>query len=184
MFRILTGALLLIAASLTWACQEATDPEDLADPVDLTAPITVNARDGGDRTYTIQRGDDPAFDEVRQYDHKVTFDVTSALTNAAVDEDEWDLELPLTITSASVKVEQASGGIATPPTGSEVVHQEYTSQSSGSVLPEVGSTVTQTFTVWYWLPNRGTEALITVSYTFSDDDGATASDSVDVLVSP
>ena len=83
----------------------------------------------------------------------------------------------------NLKVQQASGGIVITPSGGEVEHYQFNSSASGNQLSANGS-ATVGFEVWYDLPNKGREALVTVSLAFKDDDANTYSDSVDVRVSP
>jgi len=83
-----------------------------------------------------------------------------------------------------VKVQQASGGIITPPTGSDVEHYEFEFTTSTNTFAGAGSTVNMNFNVWYDLPNLKREGLATVSLVFTDNVGATFSKSVEVSIAP
>lgn len=182
MFRAPKAAALIFAACLV-ACQSPTDPDDVADFMVLSAnpdPATSNGPTG--RTYKVE-GDDNEPDEIREYDWRTVFTVTARVTEDAND-DSVNLEFPLTITSATINVQQATGGIVTPPTGGEIEHFEFVSQASGNSFAAVGSTVDITFDVVYDLPSRKREALITVTLGFRDDDGRTYSETLGVKVAP
>jgi hypothetical protein len=181
------GMTLLLAACVLAACQSPTDPDDVIgvdDFVDAAAsPDPANADRASGRTYRVVRGNNQP-DDILEYDWKSTFAVTISINGQAADED-LDLEFPLDITSATVKVQQASGGIVTPPTGSDIEHSEFTMvQSSGSRFAAVSTSNTMTFEVWYDLPNLQKEALMTVTVAMKDANGKTFSKIKEVRVSP
>lgn len=153
------------------------------DILDVTvAPDPATASGPTGRFYTIERADEP--DEVREYDWRSTFSVTVRLTEDADDEN-LGLELPLEITSATVAVQQASGGIVTPPTGTEKEHYDFViASSSTNRLTAIGSTATMTFDVWYDLPNLRKEALVNVTLAFADDGSYRFTEVVPVRVAP
>ena len=90
------------------------------------------------------------------------------------------MTFPVKITSATVKVQQASGGIITPSTGGDIEHYEFEFTTSTNSFPAAGNTVNMNFNVWYDLPNLKREALVTLALVFTDNVGATFSKSVDV----
>jgi hypothetical protein len=85
------------------------------------------------------------------------------------------------IKSMAVKVQQASGGIVITPTGSDIEHYDYLSHASGSRLEAKGK-ASVTFDVWYDLPNKGREALVTVAFSFTDDNDSSFSETTSVQV--
>jgi hypothetical protein len=87
------------------------------------------------------------------------------------------------VTGVNLGVQQASGGIAIAPSGGDTEHYQFNSSAGGNYLAAYGS-VSVGFQVWYDLPNNGREALITVSFSFRDDDGRTFQDSAEVRVAP
>jgi hypothetical protein len=171
-----------LAVALT-ACQSPTDPNETIDVIEATAtpsPATANASSG--RTYTVQRNNEP--DEVREFHWKSSFAISVTLTQDAND-DSVNLELPVKLTSATVKVQQASGGIITPPTGSETEHYDFViAQSSSNQFSTVPGNLNLSFDVWYDLPNSGREALVTVTLVFTDNNGRTFSEIVEVRINP
>lgn len=179
--------LMLVLLPLT-ACQNPSeDDEDL--DVDDFLEVTINSNpthaeastDG--RTYRVVRGNNQP-DEILPFDWKTRFSISLLLNNNST-KDEVDLDFPVDLLSASVKVEQASGGIVSPPTGGEIEHYDsVTSQVSGSQLTGVGSPLSMAFDVWYDLPSLRKEALVSVTLNFRDDDNKTFSKVVKVTVNP
>jgi hypothetical protein len=169
-----------LAVALT-ACQSPTDPGETIDVIQATiSPSPTSATASSGRTYTVQRNNQA--DEVREYDWKTNFTVTVTLTEDANDEN-VNLELPVELTSATVTVQQASGGIITPPTGSETEHYDFVIvQASSNQFSSVPSNLNLDFDVWYDLPNLGREALVTVTLGFADANGRGFSESVQVRV--
>ena len=87
--------------------------------------------------------------------------------------------------TAGAKVQQASGGIVSPPTGSETEHYETVlTQASSNRFEGVNSTNTMAFDVWYDLPSLRREALVTVSLAFRDKENKTFTKNVEVRVAP
>jgi len=183
MSRIVPCALATLALATLGGCQSPSDPNATIDLLDVTVspdPATSSGPTG--RFYTIDKTDEP--DEVREFDWHSTFTVTVRLTEDANNEN-VNLELPLDITSATVAVQQASGGIVTPPTGTEKEHYDFViASSSTNRLTAVGSTATMTFDVWYDLPNLRKEALVNVSLGFADDGSYRFTEVVPVRVAP
>jgi hypothetical protein len=179
--------IVLITACLAVACQSPTDPDDTID-VDDFVEVTVTpnpavAVESHGRTYRVVRGNNQP-DEILEFDWKSTFTLAVTLNQNANDKD-WDLEFPIDITAATVKVQQASGGIVNLPTGGEVEHYESVIvQSSSNRFSGVNTTNTMTFDVWYDLPSLRRESLITVTLAFRDDNGKTFTKNVEVRVAP
>lgn len=185
--RVLRAALITALVPLA-ACQSptsASDTLDVDDFVDATVvPARANAAAAADgKTYRVVRGNNQP-DDVLPYDWFTSFDITLAVNSNATD-DSVDLEFPVTITAASGKVQQASGGIVTPPTGGDVEHYESViAASSGSTIGAVNGAVTLTFQVWYDLPSLKKEALITQQVSFKDNNGVTFTKNIDIIVNP
>jgi hypothetical protein len=56
--------------------------------------------------------------------------------------------------------------------------------SSGNSIGAVNTPLTTTFEVWYDLPSLRREAVISVSYSFVDNDNATFAKTIDFNVAP
>jgi hypothetical protein len=179
-----TRRLLLVLVSCALAsCQSPSDPNETVDLLDVSVTPDPSAANGPTgRFYTVTRTDLP--DELREYDWHTTFTITVRLNEDAANEN-VGLDLPLDITSATVAVQQASGGIVTPPTGGQTEKYEFViAQSSSNRFTAIGGTVTMTFDVWYDLPNLRREALVNVTLGFRDDDTFSFSEVVPVKVGP
>jgi hypothetical protein len=178
--------LLLVAASVMAGCQSPSEDEDLDvdDFLETSAsPSPTNADTSSGRTYRVVRGNNQP-DEILEFDWHAGFGLSVRLNNNATS-DSVDLEFPVTLSSATLKVQQASGGIVSPPTGGEIEHYDsVTSQVSGNQFNAVNETLTMWFDVWYDLPSLKKEALITVTLTFADDNGKSFSKNVQVRVNP
>jgi hypothetical protein len=170
MERCVRTALLVLALVPASACQSPTEPDDI-DVTMQANPNPAQASGSTGRTYRVDMGDEP--DEIREYDWRSSFSVT--LTN--------NDDVGMDITAVSVRVQQASSGIVIAPSGSEIEKFEYNSQANGNRLDGKGS-ASMSFDVWYDLPNLGKEALVTVSFSFMNDDDVSFSDSVQVRVAP
>lgn len=186
--RTLALFALVSAALASSACQSPTSASDTVSVDDyvtsVTTPSTASAVEATDgRTYRVVRGNNQP-DEVLAFKYTTTFAITLTVTSTATDKS-VGLSFPMTITSASGKVQQASAGIVTPPTGGEVEHYESVIlATSNSTVSSANGSATITFQVWYTLPNARKEALITENISFRDADGTTFAKSVDVVVAP
>ena len=181
----LTG--ILLSSLVFAACQSPTSADDTLDVDDFVitsvSPPRASASPSSGRTYRVVRGNNQP-DEVLEYDWVTSFSITVTLNGNATSKD-IDLTFPVDITAVSGKVQQASAGIITPPTGGDVEHYESViAQSTGNRFDGVNSSVTATFQVWYDLPSLRREALITETLSFRDSSGKTFSKSVDVQVEP
>jgi hypothetical protein len=190
MFQTLRRGLLLsvvAGATLLAACQSPTSSTDTFDVDDfLETSVTPNpivadtATDG--KTYRVVRGNNQP-DDILRYDWKTRFTATLRLNDQADDDD--NLTFPIDVTSATVKVQQASGGIVNPPTGGDVEHFEYVlSQASSSRFEGINTSNSMTLDVWYDLPSLQREALVTLTVSFKDADGVVFSKAIDVKVAP
>lgn len=181
MLRSGTLRLVLLAAALTWACQSPTSTTPTTDfIVSIASPSPATASGPTGRFYTfVSTNNQPS--EQREYDWRTNFDVGVTLNSP---DKNVSVTFPVKITSATVKVQQASGGIITPPTGSDVEHYEFEFTTSSNTFAGAGSSVNMNFNVWYDLPNLKREGLVTVSLTFTDNVGATFSKAVTVSIAP
>jgi hypothetical protein len=180
--RSISVACVVVAA----ACQSPTDPDDTLDVDDfLEIAVTPNpaiaAESTDGKSYRVVRGNNQP-DDILVYDWKTTFTLMVTLNGKADDKDA--LEFPVDITSVSLQVKQASGGIVTPPTGGEIEYYTHVTQASGNRYGAVNQTVTIVFEVWYDLPSLRREALVPVTLGFKDNEGATFSKTYDVRVAP
>jgi len=188
MLRVVkTGAAVLAATLLLSACQSPTDPDDsigVDDFVDgSVTPDPVNAAESTDgKTYRVPRNN--AVDDVLLYDWKASFGVTVRLNSTADDKD-LDLAYPVKMSSIGVTVQQASGGVVTPPTGTETVHSEYiVRDSTGNSYGGANTSNGFTIDLWYDLPSLRKEALVTVAVGLVDDDGRAFQKTIEVKVNP
>jgi len=179
---------LFVAALSFGACQSATSTEETLDVDDFVdaavspSPATASECTDG-RTYRVVRGNNQP-DDILPFDWCSTFAVTLTLNKNATDKD-VDLSFPVEITAATVKVEQASGGIVSPPTGGDTEHYDSVILSTTTnTISAVAGNATMTFYVWYDLPSLKKEARITVTVNFKDDDDVTFAKTVKVNVAP
>ena len=156
---------------LSWPASPLTTSDD-AD-IELTAsPSPTTATVSSGRTYTITYDTKP--NETYEYEFKTSFTVTLKNTT----------KVGVKISSMSVTVNQASGGIIVTPTSGETAHYDYTTQVSSNRVEGNGGTATVALEVWYTVPSHAREALLTASFSFLNDDDETLSDSITVQVSP
>ncbi len=175
------AAAVLGVAALLSACQSPTSTSPTTDFIVATpSPNPTTASGPTGRLYTyVSTNNQP--NEQREYDWRTNFNVAVTLNSPGSN---VSVSFPVKITSATVKVQQASGGIITPPTGSDVEHYEFEFSASSNTFAAAGNTVNMNFNVWYDLPDLKREALVTVTLAFTDNAGATFSKSVDVQVAP
>ena len=124
-------AYVLVAAiaglSMT-ACQNPNSPDETVnynEALDITIdpdPIVADTSTGG-KLYRVVRGNNQP-DELLPYDWHTVFSSTLVLNDKANDED-LNLDYPVRITGATLTVKQATGGIITPPSGTEKESFEY-----------------------------------------------------------
>ena len=180
-------SLLSFAIALS-ACQSPTNASNTVgydDAIDVTTapnPIGADASTNG-RTYRIVRGNNQP-DEIAPYDWHAVFTSTISFNSTASDKD-VDVAFPVRLSAATLVVKQASGGILTPPTGTDKEYFEFvTLNASGNQFASIGSPVTMTFEIWYDLPSLRKEAVVSVTLAFVDDNGATFQKVQDINVAP
>lgn len=178
----------VVAAIVAAGCQSPTDPSDTIsfnEVIDTSAtpdPILADSDTGG-RTYRVVRGNNQP-DDILPYDWHAVFSTSVALNSQATHKD-VDIEFPVKISSTTLTVKQASGGIVTPPTGSDTEKFEFvTLSATGNQISGVNSPVNLTFEIWYDLPSLRREAVVNVTFSFVDDDGMTFQKTMDVRVAP
>jgi hypothetical protein len=169
MNRLMILAVVLVSCIGVTACDQSTATTSSAATFTVV-PATATAVESTDRTYTIT-GDSTHPDRTVTYPWKTNFTVTITET-AGVGRN---------IAQVALRVQQASGGIVITPTGSDIEHYDYTSHASGNRIEAKGS-ASVSFDVWYDLPNKGREALITVSFSFTDDNSSSFSETTSVKV--
>ncbi len=181
MLRRATMVPVVLAVGLELACQSPTSTTPTTDfIVANVSPSPATASGPTGRFYTfVPTNNQPT--EQREYDWKTSFGVAVTLNSP---DKNVSVTFPVKITSATVKVQQASGGIITPPTGSDTEHYEFEFTTSSNTFAAIGNTVNMNFNVWYDLPSLRREALVTVALVFTDNVGATFSKSVQVQIAP
>jgi hypothetical protein len=178
----------LLAAVAVAGCQSPTDPTDRLtydEAIDITStpnPITADSDTGG-RTYRVVRGNNQP-DDILAYDWHSVFTAAINLNGNATDDD-LDIDFPVRVVATTLTIKQASGGIITPPSGSETEKYEFvTLSASGNQIASTNAPVTLTFEAWYDLPSLRREAVVQVAASFVDNDGTTFQKTVDLRVAP
>jgi hypothetical protein len=187
MTRAARICVLAIALS-SGACQSPTDPDDVVDydeVVDAGAtpePIIADTATGG-RTYRVVRGNNQP-DEILPYDWHAVFSTTLTFNSNANDAD-VDIDFPVKISATTVVVKQASGGIITPPTGTDTEKSEFVILSAASnQIAGISSPNSMTFELWYDLPSLRKEAVVIVTFSFTDNDGTVFQKERQITVAP
>jgi hypothetical protein len=187
MSRVPRGVLMawiVVALTAAGACQSPTSPDDTLDVDDFlvvsVSPDPALADESTDgTTYRVVRGNNQP-DDILPFDWKTDFMLTLTLNDRADDEDV--LSFPVDLTTVTLQVKQASGGIVTPPTGGETEHFSYVTQASANRFGAVNASIAIGFDVWYDLPSLRKEALVSVNLAFKDVDGKTFTKVYDVRV--
>ena len=181
-------AFVTATAALSTACQNPNEPGDTvnySEALDISVdpdPIVADGATGG-KLYRVVRGNNQP-DEMLPYDWHAVFSSTLVLNNNATSAD-LDLDFPVRITGATLVVKQATGGIITPPSGTEKEAFEYVPLSaSGNQFTGVASPVSVSFEMWYDLPSLRKESVVTLTYAFVDNDGTSFQRAVDFRVAP
>ena len=154
------------------ACSSPTSPTGTSAVVNLTATPNPAVAQPSSGVFYILQGDATHPDQTLQYPFQASFNLNIAETGGEA----------VNITSISMKVQQASGGIITPPTNGQVEHYQFISSASSNTLPAKGQ-VNVGFQVWYALPNQGRECVATVTVNFLDQKGTPNDTSDDVSFS-
>lgn len=178
-------ALTLVVLPLLAGCQSPTDSDETLDVDDLldlsvspSPAVASEATDG--RTYRVVRGNNQP-DEILPFDWFTSFVITATI-NSNANDDDADLECPIDLTSVSVVVKQASGGIVSQPSGGDTEHYVNVTEASTNRYSSANSSVNIKLDVWYDLPSLRKEALISVTMNFQDADGKSFVKTDDVRV--
>lgn len=182
---VLVGAIAGLSAA---GCQNPNDPSatvNYSEALDITVnpdPIAADGATGG-KLYRVVRGNNQP-DEMLPYDWHAVFSSNLVLNDKATNED-LALDFPVRITGATLVVKQATGGIITPPSGSETEKFEYVPlTASGNQFAAINNPITLTFEMWYDLPSLRKECVVTLTYAFVDTDGTSFQRVVDFKVAP
>ena len=151
-------AVALLAVSWLCGCESTTSTTDSEELTYAVSPNPATAEKSSGVTYTIT-ADDYHPDRIIEYPWKTTFTVTMQETGGVGRE----------INSVALQVQQAQGGVVLGTTG-DTERYTYTSTQASSNRIEAHGNTRMTFVVWYDLPNKGNSALVTLTFSFTDDD--------------
>jgi hypothetical protein len=171
MRRAIPTFLSLVVGACLPACSSPTSSTKTLD-VTLTAnpdPATASGPTGVQ--YKVTNADSTV--SYYDYDYRTSFTV-KIQENAGT---------ALDITAIDLKVQQATGGIVITPSGGDQIYFKFNSSAVTNRINAKGSADVG-FDTWYDLPNGGREALVTVGFTFKDDDDNTYSKTMQVKVAP
>jgi hypothetical protein len=167
---VLTFSSILAAAWLP-ACSAPTSSSPTLEVTLSSNPDPASASGPTGVQYKVTNADDSV--TLYEYDYRTSFTVTVQETGG----------MALDVTALNLTVQQATGGIVITPSGGDQVYFKFNSSAATNHINANGS-ATVGFDVWYDLPSGGREALITVGFTFQDDDDNTYSDTLQVKVAP
>jgi hypothetical protein len=169
MNRLNATAIVMLSASWLAGCDKTSTVSETATYSFVPATATA-VPDPDGLTYTIV-GDSTHPDKIITYPWKTSFTVTIKDTEG----------IGRNITAESIRVQQASGGIVITPTGTDIEHYQYVSHASTNRINGNGS-ATVSFDVWYDLPDKGREALVTITFSYLDDNSSSFSETASVPV--
>ena len=169
--RTFQAAILLAAVSWLGACNSPTSSTPELEVTLTASPSPAIASGPTGVQYKVTNADDTV--SLYEYDYRTSFTVTIQETGG----------MGLDITALDLKVQQATGGIVITPSGGDQVYFKFNSSAVTNHVNAKGSADVG-FDVWYDLPNAGREALVTVGFTFQDDDDNTYSQTLQVKVAP
>ncbi len=169
MLRIVSRLAVVSAVGCLLACSSPTAATSTDAVVNLTATPDPASAEPSSGVFYILQGDTNNPDQTLEYPYQASFTLNLDETGGAA----------LDITSITLKVQQATGGIVTPPTNGQVEHYQFVSSASGKTLPANGQ-ITVGFQVWYALPNLRRECVTTVSLSFIDRKGTPDDTSDDI----
>ena len=131
----------------------------------LAAPDTAMAEPSAGVTY-IENG------QVLEFQWKTSFAIIVRLAEGQVASN---------VRSLSLALQQASGGILITPVTGETERFRFVTRPSGNRLEAAGEVVIE-FDLFYTLPNRGKEALITISLTLLNDSSVNLTESIQLRI--
>jgi hypothetical protein len=173
----------LLAVSWLAGCDSPSSSSDVKLDVTFTSiPDPATATRSTGVKYKVTNADET----VSYYDYTYRSSFTLHIQENA--------GMPLDIASINLTLQQATGGIVITPSGGDVLYSKFNSSAAAKHINANGSADIG-FDVWYDLPNKGKEALITVALTFDyedqddidgdgEDDTYTYSDTAEVTVAP
>jgi hypothetical protein len=171
MRRAVTTLLALVGAACLPACSSPTTSSPTLDVTLTSNPDPATASGPTGVQYRVTNADSTV--SIYDYDYRTSFSVTIK-ENAGT---------ALDITAIDLRVQQATGGIVITPSGGDQIYYKFNSAAVTNRINANGSAEVG-FDAWYDLPNGGREALITIGFSFKDDDDNTYSDTLQVKVAP
>jgi len=171
MRRAAPAVLLLAAAALVPACSAPTSSSPTLEVTITSNPDPATASGPTGLQYKVTNADDSL--SYYEYDYRTSFTLTVQETGG----------MALDVTALNLTVQQATGGIVITPSGGDQVYFKFNSAAPTNHINANGS-ASVGFDVWYDLPSGGREALITVGFSFQDDDDNTYSATAQVKVAP
>jgi len=163
--------MLLTAAAFLPACNAPTSSSPTLEVTITSNPDPANASGPTGVQYKVTNADDSV--SFFEYDYRASFTLTVQETGG----------MALDITALNLTVQQATGGIVITPSGGDQVYFKFNSAAPTNRINANGS-ASVGFDVWYDLPSGGREALITIGFSFQDDDDNTYSATAQVKVAP
>jgi len=171
MRRAAPAVLLLAAAASLPACNAPTSSSPTLEVTITSNPDPATASGPTGLQYKVTNADDSL--SYYEYDYRTSFTLTVQETGG----------MALDVTALNLTVQQATGGIVITPSGGDQVYFKFNSAAPTNHINANGS-ASVGFDVWYDLPSGGREALITVGFSFQDDDDNTYSATAQVKVAP
>ena len=171
MRRAAPAVLLLAGAALLPACSAPTSSSPTLEVTITSNPDPATASGPTGLQYKLTNADDSL--SYYEYDYRTSFTLTVQETGG----------MALDVTALNLTVQQATGGIVITPSGGDQVYFKFNSAAPTNHINANGS-ASVGFDVWYDLPSGGREALITVGFSFQDDDDNTYSATAQVKVAP
>jgi hypothetical protein len=171
MRRAVTTLLALVGAACLPACSSPTTSSATLDVTLTSNPDPATASGPTGVQYRVTNADSTV--SIYDYDYRTSFSVTIK-ENAGT---------ALDITAIDLRVQQATGGIVITPSGGDQIYYKFNSAAVTNRINANGSAEIG-FDAWYDLPNGGKEALVTIGFSFEDDDGNSYSDTLQVKVAP